>query len=171
MEQHGQQHVRWFRLMVDQFDRELQVVQARLRRGPCDETAWRAGCDLERTRQLLTQALAREPRLRWLMAEARTLLPADHRLAYLLEEEAAALQESWFGTLQDLRLRVVRLEETVRQQVALDRDVLAWAERRAALRRIPGPASPDGSASEADDRGGTTDSDEPRRVIIVDEYL
>ena len=116
MEQHGQQHVRWFRLMVDQFDRELQVVQARLRRGPCDETAWRAGCDVERTRQLLTQALAREPRLRWLMAEARTLLPADHRLAYLLEEEAAALQESWFGTLQDLRLRVVRLEETVRQQ-------------------------------------------------------
>ena len=114
------------------------------------------------------------------MAEARTLLPADHRFAQLLQEEAAALRESWIGTLQDLRLRVVRLEETVRQQVALDRDALAWAERRAALRRIPGPASPDGlaseaddrsGASEADDRSGASDKDELRRVIIVDKYI
>ena len=76
MEWHGLLHVRWFRLMVDQFDHEPPVVQARLGRGPCDETAWRAGCDLEHSQE--RDQLAREPQLRGLMGEARTLLPADH---------------------------------------------------------------------------------------------
>ena len=93
------------------------------------------------------------------MSEAWTLLPAY-----------TTLWERWYATL----------EETVRQQAAMDQDGSAWAERRATLRRIPSPASPDGLASEADDRSGAaeavdrsgaTDSDEPRRVIIVDEYL
>ena len=62
----------------------------------------------------------------------------------------------------------------------MDQDGSAWAERRAALRRIPSPASPDGLASEADDRSGAVeaddrtgagDKDELRRVIIVDKYI
>ena len=62
----------------------------------------------------------------------------------------------------------------------MDQDGSAWAERRAALRRIPSPASPDGLASEADDRSGAgeaddrtgaSDKDELRRVIIVDKYI
>ena len=62
----------------------------------------------------------------------------------------------------------------------MDQDGSAWAERRAALRRIPSPASPDGLASEADDRSGAgeaddrtgaSDKDELRRAIIVDKYI
>ena len=62
----------------------------------------------------------------------------------------------------------------------MDQDGSAWAERRAALRRIPSPASPDGlaseaddrsGASEADDRSGASDKDELRHVIIVDKYI
>ena len=71
----------------------------------------------------------------------------------------------------------------------MDQDGSTWAERRATLRRIPSPASPDGLASEADDRSGASeaddrtgageaddrsgasDKDELRRVIIVDKYI
>ena len=86
----------------------------------------------------------------------------------------------------------------MRQQAAMDQDGSAWAERRATLRRIPSPASPDGLASEADDRSGAgeaddrsgageaddrsgaseaddrtgaSDKDELRRVIIIDKYI
>ena len=42
----------------------------------------------------------------------------------------------------------------------MDQDGSAWAERRAALRRIPLPASPDGLASEADDWSGASEADD-----------
>ena len=71
----------------------------------------------------------------------------------------------------------------------MDQDGSAWAERRAALRRIPSLTSPDGLASEADDRSGASeaddrsgageaddrtgasDKDQLRRVISVDKYI